>query len=178
MDFSLWATLSLMPLSGSKMRSVHCKINNEECEICMRWGDKIPYESATWCPPSATRPMPRLLRRDWALQAGCAPMSARIKTAQECLASLMRDKVDTTFVEKVEGKHTNYHYVLWYETTAPFWSNTRRLTTACRRLPTGPKWLYLSSLGENSLPYHYATHGATQALAQHQARLSARDIPL
>src|SRR3989338_5778677 len=26
---------------------VHCKVNTEECEICMRWGDKIPFESAT-----------------------------------------------------------------------------------------------------------------------------------
>ena len=28
-----------------KDAKVHCKINSEECEICMRWGDKIPYES-------------------------------------------------------------------------------------------------------------------------------------
>ena len=29
---------------------VHCNIKDEECEICMRWGDKIPFESATVVP--------------------------------------------------------------------------------------------------------------------------------
>ena len=26
---------------------VNCKIDNEDCEICMRFGDKVPFESST-----------------------------------------------------------------------------------------------------------------------------------
>jgi ribokinase len=32
----------------------------------------------------------------------------------------------------------------------------RPLTTKCPKIAEGPEWLYLSSLGENSLPYHHA----------------------
>ena len=30
-----------------KLTDAHttCKINNEDCEICMRFGDKVPFES-------------------------------------------------------------------------------------------------------------------------------------
>src|SRR3989344_1763684 len=30
-----------------KDASVHCNIDNEDCTITMRWGDKIPFESST-----------------------------------------------------------------------------------------------------------------------------------
>src|SRR4051812_26068918 len=30
-----------------KDASVHCDLNSDECTISMRWGDKIPFESAT-----------------------------------------------------------------------------------------------------------------------------------
>jgi hypothetical protein len=33
-----------------KDASVHCTINQEECEICMTWGQKIPYDFAEVVP--------------------------------------------------------------------------------------------------------------------------------
>ena len=46
-----------------KEASVHCDINREKCEICMRFADKIPYESVTVVPAVATAPMPRYRHR-------------------------------------------------------------------------------------------------------------------
>ncbi|HEY4510804.1 MAG TPA: hypothetical protein VJG29_00340, partial [Candidatus Paceibacterota bacterium] len=28
----------------------HCSINNETCELCLRFADKVPYESVTVIP--------------------------------------------------------------------------------------------------------------------------------
>ena len=33
-----------------KDAEVHCDINSEHCTICMRWGDKIPFESSVLIP--------------------------------------------------------------------------------------------------------------------------------
>src|SRR3989344_5809352 len=33
-----------------KDAKVHCKINNEDCELCVRFGDKVPYESVEVVP--------------------------------------------------------------------------------------------------------------------------------
>ena len=38
-----------------KEASVHCNINREKCEICMRFADKIPYENVIAVPPVGHR---------------------------------------------------------------------------------------------------------------------------
>jgi 2-dehydro-3-deoxygluconokinase len=136
--------------------SVHCKINNEECEICMRWGDKIPYESSTVIPAVGNSANAAVAAARLGLKSGLRAYVGADQYGQECLAALLQEHVDATFVEKVEGKHTNYHYVLWYEDNRTILVKHEVFEYTVPPMPTGPKWLYLSSLGENSLHYHYA----------------------
>ena len=49
MDFLAVGDIVVDDFIRLKDASVHCNINNEDCEICMRWGDKIPYESSPVC---------------------------------------------------------------------------------------------------------------------------------
>lgn len=135
---------------------VHCNINDEDCEICMRWGDKIPYESATVVPAVGNSANAAVAAARLGLASALRAYIGADQYGQECLASLMQDGVDTTFVEKQAGKFTNYHYVLWYEDNRTILVKHEAYDYAVPPLPQGPKWLYLSSLGDNSLPYHYA----------------------
>jgi 2-dehydro-3-deoxygluconokinase len=78
---------------------------------------------------------------------------------KDCLARLEEEKVDTAFVKINKGKRTNYHYVLWYEVDRTIlikhekfnrkWPDTKE---ASEYQP--PSWIYFSSLGEDSLPFH------------------------
>src|SRR5581483_9126156 len=61
-----------------------------------------------------------------------------------------------TYIEKVDGKNTNYHYVLWYADNRTILVKHETFDYTVPQMVAGPKWLYLSSLGANSLPYHYA----------------------
>jgi ribokinase len=54
------------------------------------------------------------------------------------------------------GKKTNYHYVLWYENDRTILVKHEDFTYTVPKMEEAPKWLYLSSLGENSLAYHQA----------------------
>ncbi|HEY6019024.1 MAG TPA: carbohydrate kinase family protein [Candidatus Paceibacterota bacterium] len=135
---------------------VHCNINDEDCEICMRWGDKIPYESATVVPAVGNSANAAVAAARLGVKSGLRAYVGADQYGQECLASLLRDGVDATFVEKVSGKSTNYHYVLWYEDNRTILVKHETFDYTVPPLPEGPKWLYLSSLGDNSLPYHYA----------------------
>lgn len=135
---------------------VHCNLNDEECEICMRWGDKIPYEfsetvfavgnSANAAVSAARLGIPSALRVYMGTDS----------YGEQCLQSLKHDNVDTRLVEQVSGKHTNHHYVLWYEGQRTILIKHEMFDYQVPALETPPKWLYLSSLGENSLPYHGA----------------------
>ena len=139
-----------------KDAAVHCDINDENCEICMRWGDKIPFEFAEVVPAVGNAANAAVAAARLGLNSALRAYVGNDQNGQECLASLMRDKVDTTYVEKIDGKHTNYHYVLWYESQRTILVKHETFDYTVPPLTAGPKWLYLSSLGENSLPYHHA----------------------
>jgi sugar/nucleoside kinase (ribokinase family) len=135
---------------------VHCNLNDEDCEICMRWGDKIPYESATVVPAVGNSANAAVAAARLGLSSGLRAYVGADQYGQDCLAALMREKVDTTFVEVQLGKETNYHYVLWYENNRTILVKHERYDYALPALAAAPRWLYLSSLGDNSLSYQHA----------------------
>lgn len=139
-----------------KDASVHCNINNEDCEICMRWGDKIPYEFAEVVPAVGNSSNAAVAAARLGLNSALRAYVGDDVYAQDCLTALMRDKVDVTYVERQKGKHTNYHYVLWYESQRTILVKHETFDYRVPPLPKGPRWLYLSSLSENSLPYHHS----------------------
>ena len=135
---------------------VHCTINDEECEICMRWGDKIPFESATVVPAVGNSANAAVAASRLGLSSALRAYVGEDIYAQDCLAALIRDNVDTTYVERQANKHTNYHYVLWFEGQRTILVKHETFDYAAPVLPTPPAWVYLTSLSENSLPYHMA----------------------
>ena len=133
---------------------VHCNIKDEECEICMRWGDKMPFESSTFVPAVGNCANAAVAASRLGLSSALRAYVGDDIYAQDCLTSLMRDKVDTTYMERQAGKHTNYHYVLWFESQRTILVKHESFEYAAPVLPIPPKWVYLTSLSENSLPYH------------------------
>lgn len=135
---------------------VHCKINNEDCEICMRWGDKIPYEFAEVVPAVGNSANAAVAAARLGLTSALRAYVGDDMYATQCFASLQIDNVSLDYVEKVPGKQTNYHYVLWFESQRTILVKHEEFAYAVPKMAAAPRWLYLSSLGENSLPYHQA----------------------
>jgi ribokinase len=135
---------------------VHCKIDSEDCEICMRWGDKIPFEFAEVVPAVGNSANAAVSAARLGLTSGLRAYLGDDMYATQCLAALEISKVDIEHVEKVRGKNTNYHYVLWFESQRTILVKHETFDYTVPATEQGPEWLYLSSLGENSLPYHHA----------------------
>ena len=92
-----------------KDASVHCDLNREHCTITMTFGDKIPYESvevvrAVGNSANATVAASRL-----GLSSALVTNMGDDQNGKECLESLNKDKVNTTFIKVHQGKETNYH---------------------------------------------------------------------
>lgn len=134
---------------------VTCRVDSTACEICMRWGDKIPFEFAVTIPAVGNSANAAVAAARLGLNAGLRAYVGQDTHGQACIAQLMRENVDTTFVETQEGKRTNYHYVLWFMSQRTILVKHEAFEYTLPPLPEGPRWLYLSSLGENSLPYHH-----------------------
>ena len=139
-----------------KDANVHCTINKEECEICMAWGQKIPYEFAEIIPAVGNSANAAVSAARLGLTSALRAYVGDDMYATQCYAALEINQVKLDYMQKVPGKSTNYHYVLWYEAQRTILVKHETFEYTVPNLVEGPEWLYLSSLGENSLPYHQA----------------------
>ena len=122
-------------------------------ELCFMNGAKIPYEFVKVIAGVGN-----------AANAAVASARLGLKTAyvadvggdlngKEILASLEQNGVDTRFVRVHPDKLSNYHYVLWHKAERTILIKHEAYPYHLPDIGT-PKWLYFSSVGENSLPYH------------------------
>ena len=138
-----------------KDASVHCAINQEKCEICLRFGDKVPFEDVFVIPAVGNAANAAVSAARLGLKAGFVSNLGDDYYGKECVDALKSEKVGTEFVRAHAGHKTNYHYVLWYQ-------DDRTILIKHEEYPYElpdigkPKWAYLSSLGSNSLPFHSA----------------------
>jgi sugar/nucleoside kinase (ribokinase family) len=154
LDFLAIGDIVTEPFIRLKDASVHCKINAEDCEICMRWGDKIPYETATVCAAVGNASNAAVAAARLGLKSSLRAYVGNDQYGRECLEVLGREKVDTRHMVTENGKQTNYHYVLWYEDNRTILVKHEEFSYTTPKLAKSPKWIYLSSLAANSGPYH------------------------
>lgn len=132
---------------------VHCKIDSDACELCLRFGDKVPYESVTVIPAVGNSPNAAVAGARLGLNSALVTNIGDDKHGKDCLDSLKNDKVITDYVTIEKDKNTNYHYVLWYDVDRTILIKHTKFAFKFPEIGEVP-WVYLSSLAENSLPYH------------------------
>ncbi len=135
-----------------KDAAVHCNIDKEGCELCVRFGDKVPYESVTVLPSVGNSPNAAVSAARLGLKTGLITNIGDDKHGEDCITALQKNKVSTDFITTEKGKLTNYHYVLWYDVDRTI---LIKHTEFAYKLPALPEvsWMYLSSLADNSLEY-------------------------
>src|SRR3989344_1180856 len=135
---------------------VHCKIDTDACELCLRFGDKIPYESVTVVPAVGNSGNAAVCAARLGLDSALISHVGKDEHGEECLAALKKDKVSTRYIEKEKGKPTNYHYVLWYDIDRTILVKHTEFDYKWPKLPK-VLWMYLTSLANNTLEYHEET---------------------
>lgn len=143
-----------------KEAAVHCKVNTNDCEICMPFGDKIPFEYVKVIKAVGNAANAAVSAARLGLRSALIANIGDDQNGKDCLEVLKQEKVDSNFIKTHQNKPTNYHFVLWYEVDRTILVNH---TEYDYRLPKtfvankqGPKWIYLTSLGGNTLSYHIA----------------------
>ncbi len=132
---------------------VHCTVDHENCELSMRFGDKIPYEFVEVIRSVGNSPNAAVSASRLGLKTALVSDLGDDDIAKDSIAALKGNGVATTFVSLHDGMKSNYHYVLWFE-------DDRTILVKHFDYPYSfpdvgnAKWLYLSSLGGTSLPYH------------------------
>lgn len=122
-------------------------------KICMNFGDKIPYEDVFVVPAVGNSANASVSAARLGLKTALITNIGRDYQGEECLKVLRKEKVDTRFVRIQKNKKTNYHYVLLFGAERTILIKHEDFTYSFPEIGN-PKWIYLSSLGPNSLPFH------------------------
>lgn len=136
-----------------KDASVHCDIDKENCQLCVNFGDKVPYESVDVIRAVGNSANASVSASRLGLSSALVANVGNDLNGKECIEALEKESVSTEFIKIHEDKETNYHYVLWYEDERTILVKHQEYEYSLPNMGN-PKWLYLSSLAENSLPYH------------------------
>lgn len=156
LDFLAIGDVVTEPFIKLKDAEAHCRMDHGGKEICMRFGDKIPYESSTPMPAVGNAANAAVAAARLGLATGLRAYVGDDPQGEECRAVLTREGIDTNLIVTESGKKTNQHYVLWYGTERTILVKHEEYAYTIPELPIAPRWMYLSSLAENSLPYHLA----------------------
>ncbi len=134
---------------------VTCDLNKEHCMISLRFGDKIPYESAEVFRAVGNSPNAAVSAARLGLNSYLISYLGEDNIGKENAASLVSNNVNIDYMEIVPGMTSNQHFVLWYDTERTILVKHNEYPYSFPMDLPEPKWIYLSSLAKNSIEYHH-----------------------
>jgi ribokinase len=136
-----------------KIDQAEIKGSEDNPLLCLSFGDKVPYESSAVIPAVGNSPNASVAASRLGLKSALIANIGDDKKGEDCLISLKKDSVVTDYITTHKNEKTNYHYVLSHKADRTILVNHTQYNY---KLPEfgKPKWIYLSSLAENSLPLH------------------------
>lgn len=149
-DFVAFGDTTVDDFIRLKDASVHCSVDRDACEICMRFGDKIPFISSTKVYGVGNSANAAVSAARLGLSSSLVAAVGDDEAGRAVLGALSGQGVSTRFIAKERGKATNYHYVLWYEDERTILINHEAYAYAFPKLSRAPKVAYLSSYGDSA----------------------------
>lgn len=131
-----------------------CDSENSHCKLCVRFGDKVPYDSVEVCKAVGNSPNAAVSASRLGVSSYLISYIGDDEVGKGDIESLIHDGVNVDYMKIVPGMPSNYHYVLWYGTDRTILVKHTEFPYSFPMDLPEPKWMYLSSLATNSTPFH------------------------
>lgn len=122
-------------------------------ELCLGFGNKLPYESVTIIPAVGNSGNAASAAARLGLKTALISNIGNDQIGRDSVSTLKKNGVQTGLIEKHKKIPSNYHFVLWYGDDRTILIKHEKFPYRLPKFPD-PKWIYLSSLGEDSLDFH------------------------
>lgn len=137
-----------------KEARVTCDINDANCTISMRWGDKIPFESVISVAGVGNSANAAVAARRLGLTSALLGIVGGDRLGKDILATYKKEGLDRSYIEVQKDRATNHHYVLSFESERTILVKHEAYRYRFpKKLPV-PHVVYLSSLAD-SVPKGY-----------------------
>jgi ribokinase len=137
-----------------KDAEVHCDINNENCTLSMRFGDKIPFEFAKVVPGVGNSANAAVSAARLGLKSALVSGLGHDRDGSDCLAVFTREGVATDLIAINEGGETVNNYVLWYGPERTILVKYAHFHYDFPATLPAPGMVYLSAIGEDNVALH------------------------
>ncbi|HEV8591313.1 MAG TPA: carbohydrate kinase family protein, partial [Pyrinomonadaceae bacterium] len=152
-DFVSFGDITVDAFIRLKDAKVHCSINNENCELCVKFGQKIPFESVTEVFAVGNGPNAAVAAIRLGLTSTAVANVGDDRNGADCVKTLEKEGMSSEFIQSHPGFKTNYHYVLMYEAERTILVKQEKFPYAFPEFQEPPKWFYLTSLSLETLDY-------------------------
>ncbi len=131
-----------------------CDLDQENCKLCVRFGDKVPFEFHEIIYAVGNSANAAVSASRLGLNSALSGVVGNDNYGKECMKALAENNVSLDYIETDPKLPTNYHYVLWYGPERTILVNHAPFERHFKDIKP-PKWIYLSSLGENTEGFHH-----------------------
>ena len=132
-----------------------CDLDQENCRLCVRFGDKVPYEFHEVLYAVGNSGNAAVSASRLGLRSAHHAMVGNDELGKKCIETQISDNVVADYIQIDPKLWTNYHYVLWYGPERTILVNHAPYEKHLPKNLAVPKWIYLTSLGENTEDFHH-----------------------
>lgn len=136
-----------------KQASVYYNNEDEEEKICLTNGGKIPYEFTKVIPGVGNSSNAAVSATRLGLKTALVTDLGDDENGEDILEALKKNDIDSRFVHVHAGKTSNHHYLLWHKAERTILVKHENYDYVLPNIGN-PRWIYFSSVAENSLEYH------------------------
>lgn len=136
-----------------KLSDAEEMVNHGVRELCVRFGEKVPFDSVTEALSVGNAPNAAVAAHKIGIAAGLVVHVGDDANGQRCIDDLKARGMDTSLISRDAGFKTNYHYVLQYGPERTILVKHELYPYKLPAFETPPKWFYLTSLPLETLEY-------------------------
>ncbi|HTL39830.1 MAG TPA: carbohydrate kinase family protein [Methylomirabilota bacterium] len=132
--------------------SVHCAVDHTNCQLCLSFADKVPYEKLTMLPAGNSTNNAVGSARLGMKNAFVATVGDD-ENGHKILRELKSEGIDTNFINVQKGVQTNFHFVLSFQGERTILIKHNKFEY---KLPHGlnTEWMYFSSMAAGTEKFH------------------------
>jgi sugar/nucleoside kinase (ribokinase family) len=138
-----------------KLKDAEEIVNHEVRELCVRFGDKVPFEEMTEIRAVGNSANAAVAAARLGLSSALIARVGNDENGRNCRDTLKGNGVSDEYVETQEGLPTNYHYVLMFGPERTILVKQTPFTYSMPQFEAPPKYLYFSSIGESAKEFHH-----------------------
>lgn len=127
--------------------------NHGTRELCVRFGEKVPFDSVTEVLSVGNGPNAAVAAHKLGLKEGLVVHVGDDLDGTRCIDDLTARGIDISLISRDAGYKTNYHYVLQFGPERTILIKHELYPYALPHFDTPPAWFYLTSVPLETLDY-------------------------